>query len=99
MTVQQLSTRRVTIPDGTQYELASFDMTEASDRVGVHHVTTSAFDRENQFLFEVVAPPCAQHEVTARRAMSEQHAEDRLRGRTWAAGDHDRAGPSTTSPK
>jgi hypothetical protein len=95
MTVTELGTRRVTIPDGTAYELVSFDMQQAGDRGGLHHVTTSAFDRENQFLFEVGAPPCAQHEISASRAQSEQHAEDRLGSHVWSPGESDRLEPST----
>jgi hypothetical protein len=96
MTVHELGTRRVTIADSTAYELVSFDMQQATDRAGLHRVTTSAFDQENQFLFEVVAPPCAQHEITASRARTEQHAEDRLRGHAWAPGERDRAGPAAS---
>ncbi len=91
MTVHELGIRRVTTPDGTAYELVSFDVTQASGHAGVHRVTTSAFDRENQFLFEVVAPPCAQTEIIATRARTEQRAEDRLRGPAGAPGDSDRA--------
>jgi hypothetical protein len=91
MTVNELGVRRVTLPDGTAYELVSFDLAQGSGHAGVHRVTTSAFDRENQFLFEVVAPPCAQTEIIATRARTEQRAEDRLRGHTWATGDSDRA--------
>ena len=86
-------TRVVTNPDGTAYELVSFDMAQVADRIGVHHVTTSAFDGENQFLFEVVAPPCDQDEIVASRALTERRAEDRLRGHIRAPGDRDRAGP------
>jgi hypothetical protein len=94
MTVNELGTRRVTIPDGTAYELVSFDLPQAGDRAGVHRVSTSAFDRENQFLFEVVAPPCAQHEISAIQARTEQHAEDRLGGHVWSPGESDRLEPS-----
>jgi hypothetical protein len=95
MTVNQLGTRRVTIPDGTAYELVSFDLPQAADRAGLHRVTTSAFDRENQFLFEVVAPPCAQNEISATQARTEQHAEDRLGSHVWSQEESDRLEPST----
>jgi hypothetical protein len=96
MTVHELGIRRVTIADGTDYELVSFEMNPCSDRAGLHRVTTSAFDRENQFLFEVVAPPCAQHEISSTQARTEQHAEDRLRGHVWTPGGSDRAEPAAS---
>ena len=47
---------------------------------------------ENQFLFEVAALPCDRDEIAASRAQTEQHAEDRLHGRTGVPGDGDHTG-------
>jgi hypothetical protein len=96
MMVNELGIRRVTTPDGTAYELVSFETAQILDHVGVHRITTSAFDRENQFLFEVVAPPCTQNEILTTRAQTEQQAEDHLRGHTWIPGDSDRMGPAAS---
>jgi hypothetical protein len=43
-----------------------------------------------------VAPPCAQTEIIATRARTEQHAEDRLRGHSWAPGARDRTGAAAS---
>jgi hypothetical protein len=95
MKVNALGIRRVTIADGTEYELASFEMSQFSDRARRHYVTASTFDRENQFLFEVVALPCLHDEIAATRARTEGHAEGRLGSHTWSPGDRDCLEPAT----
>jgi hypothetical protein len=89
MKVNALGIRRVTIADGTEYELASFEVSQISDGARRYYVTTSTFDRENQFLFEVVALPCVPDEIAATRARTEGHAEDRLSSHTWSPGESD----------
>ena len=96
MQVNALGIRRVTIAGGTAYELASFEMGQLSDRTRRHYVTTSTFDRENQFLFEVVALPCVHDEIAATRARTEGDAENRLGSHTRSPGDRDCLEPATS---